>query len=240
MSGRHGNKGIISKILAPTDIPFLQDGTAIDILLNPLGVPSRMNVGQTLECLLGFAGKNLYEHYQTIPFDEMHGNDFSRRIAYKKLSEAKLKTHQNYIFNPNFPGKQYLINGLTGNFFDQPIACGLSYILKLIHLVDKKVHARALGPYAYVSQQPLRGKSQRGGQRIGEMEVWGIEGYGAGYLLQEMLTLKSDDLKGRFYLYRNLVSSTGKKWPKSNTPEAFKVAMRELQALCINTQLRLG
>jgi DNA-directed RNA polymerase subunit beta len=236
MSGRHGNKGIISKIVPKQDMPFLPDGTTVDIILSPLGVPSRMNVGQILECLLGLAGRKLYQNYRIIPFDEMYGKEASRGFIYKQLYKAKMKTNQNWIFNPNFPGKTYLIDGQTGESFDQPILTGYSYMLKLIHLVDKKIHARCTGPYSLVTQQPLRGRMNKGGQRVGEMEVWALEGFGAAYTLQEMLTIKSDDMINRNVTYHTLV--LGKPTlPIWNIPESSRVLIQELQALCLDIQL---
>ena len=235
ISGRHGNKGILSKIVAKEDMPFLQDGTPVDMILSPLGVPSRMNIGQILESLLGLAGKVLHEHYKLMPFDEMYGEQTSRGFVYKKLYEARRKTNKKWLFNPNFPGKSYVFDGRTGNSFEQPVTVGYSYMLKLIHIVDKKMHARAIGPYATVTQQPLRGKKNRGGQRMGEMEVWALEGFGAAYTLQEILTLKSDDRLGRNKLYKSLI--TGNSVPRWNTSESTKLLIRELNALCLHIKL---
>lgn len=197
VSGRHGNKGIISEILPRQDMPYLQDGKNVDMILNPLGVPSRMNVGQVFESLLGMCGFYLKENYRITPFDEMYGNEISKRIVFNKLYETKEKTGKRWIFNPNSPGKTRLFDGRSGQSFDQPITIGYSYMLKLIHLVDKKIHARSIGPYSLVTQQPLRGRAKEGGQRLGEMEVWALEGFGAAYNLQELLTVKSDDIQGR-------------------------------------------
>lgn len=197
VSGRHGNKGIVSKILPREDMPYLQNGKNIDMILNPLGVPSRMNVGQVFESLLGICGFYLKEKYRITPFDEMYGNEISKRIVFNKLYETKQKTGKNWIFNPNNPGKTILFDGRSGQPFDQPITIGYSYMLKLIHLVDKKIHSRSIGPYSLVTQQPLRGRAKEGGQRLGEMEVWALEGFGAAYNLQELLTVKSDDIQGR-------------------------------------------
>ena len=197
MAGRHGNKGIVSKILPRQDMPYLPDGTPIDMVLNPLGVPSRMNVGQVFECLLGLAGKQLNQQFKIVPFDEIHGPEASRSLVYSKLFEARLKTGQKWLFDPNFAGKTKLFDGRTGESFDQAVTVGQAYMLKLVHLVDEKIHARSTGPYSLVTQQPLRGRSKHGGQRLGEMEVWALEGFGAAYTLQELLTVKSDDIKGR-------------------------------------------
>ena len=230
ISGRHGNKGIISKILPKQDMPYLPDGTAVDIVLNPLGVPSRMNVGQVFECLFGLAAKELKEEYKIIPFDEMFGVETSRSIVFSKLYTSFLKTKKAWLFNPNYPGKIKLFDGFSGNPFNQHVTTGYSYILKLIHLVDEKIHARSTGPYSLVTQQPLRGRSKHGGQRVGEMEVWALEGFGATYILQELLTIKSDDMKGRRGIFRRILN---KKPIFFGTPESFKVLIRELQSLCL-------
>jgi DNA-directed RNA polymerase subunit beta len=234
MAGRHGNKGIVSNILPRHDMPYLPDGTPVDIVLNPLGVPSRMNVGQILECLLGLAGRYLQESYTTNLFDEQFGAEASRSLVYSKLYEASIKTGNSWLFEPHHPGKIKLFDGRTGIPFDQPITVGSAYILKLVHLVDDKIHARATGPYSAVTQQPVRGRSRNGGQRLGEMEVWALQAYGAAYTLQELLTLKSDDVEGRkqavFRIYANKPLTSGR-------PESFKVLLRELQALCFDLQL---
>jgi len=234
MAGRHGNKGIVSQILPRQDMPYLPDGTPIDLLLNPLGVPSRMNVGQIYECLLGLAGKYLGEHYKIQPFDEIYGPEASRSFVYSKLYEAGKETGARWLFNPNCPGKLHLFDGRTGDIYDQAVTTGYSYILKLVHLVDDKIHARSTGPYALVTQQPLRGRSKYGGQRLGEMEVWAIEGYGAAFTLLEMLTIKSDDMTGRMTLWSNIIL---KKDIAIGTPESFKVLVCELQALCLDIGL---
>nr|YP_009105256.1 beta subunit of RNA polymerase [Pedinomonas tuberculata]AIT93929.1 beta subunit of RNA polymerase [Pedinomonas tuberculata] len=231
MAGRHGNKGIISKILPVQDMPYLPNGTPMDIVLNPLGVPSRMNVGQVYECLLGLAGRYLNENYRVIPFDELFGSQTSRSLTYSKLYESRLKTGEDWLFNPNCPGKVKLFDGRTGECFDQPITVGEAYILKLVHLVDDKIHARSTGPYSFVTQQPLRGRSKHGGQRLGEMEVWAVEGFGASYILQELLTVKSDDVKGRHKIMYSIL--TGKHM-SMGTPECFKVLVKELQSLCLD------
>ena len=232
MSGRHGNKGIVSIILPPQDMPFLPDGTPLDVALNPLGVPSRMNVGQLLESLLGLAGKHLHQKYRIPAFDEMYGEDFSRRIVYDKLLEASQKTQKPWLFNPNFPGKMMLRDGRTGEYFHQPILVGYPYMLKLIHMVDDKMHARATGPYTMVTQQPLKGRANRGGQRIGEMEVWAVEAFAASYALQELLTLKSDDISGRNHFLMSFLKR--KKRTVGGIPDAFRVLMHELQSLCFH------
>nr|YP_010338085.1 RNA polymerase beta subunit [Erythrolobus coxiae]UNJ17670.1 RNA polymerase beta subunit [Erythrolobus coxiae] len=229
MAGRHGNKGIISKILPRQDMPYLQDGTPVDIVLNPLGVPSRMNVGQVFECLLGLAGEYLGKRFKIIPFDEMYGKEASRSLVNSKLQEAAYKSSQEWLFNKNHPGKMIVIDGRSGKPFDNPITVGKAYMLKLVHLVDDKIHARSTGPYSLVTQQPLGGRAQHGGQRLGEMEVWALEAFGAAYTLQELLTVKSDDMQGRNEALNAIVK--GKAIPKPGTPESFKVLMRELQSL---------
>nr|YP_009391855.1 RNA polymerase b-subunit [Acrosorium ciliolatum]ARW59999.1 RNA polymerase b-subunit [Acrosorium ciliolatum] len=229
MAGRHGNKGIISKILPKQDMPFLPDGKPIDIILNPLGVPSRMNVGQLFECLLGLAGEYLSKRFKIIPFDEMYGEEASRALVNNKLKQASLASGNKWLFNSFHPGKVTLYDGRTGEPFDNPITVGKAYILKLVHLVDDKIHARSTGPYSLVTQQPLGGRAQHGGQRLGEMEVWALEAFGAAYTLQELLTVKSDDMQGRNEALNAIVK--GKPIPKPGTPESFKVLMRELQSL---------
>ncbi|MEM7578925.1 MAG: DNA-directed RNA polymerase subunit beta [Cyanobacteria bacterium P01_A01_bin.80] len=229
MAGRHGNKGIISRILPLEDMPYLPDGTPVDIVLNPLGVPSRMNVGQVFECLLGWAGHKLGVRFKITPFDEMYGEESSRRIVHGKLQEAREKTKENWVYNPKEAGKLMVYDGRTGEPFDRPVTIGVAYMLKLVHLVDDKIHARSTGPYSLVTQQPLGGKAQQGGQRFGEMEVWALEAFGAAYTLQELLTVKSDDMQGRNEALNAIVK--GKAIPRPGTPESFKVLMRELQSL---------
>ncbi|ADI63383.1 DNA-directed RNA polymerase subunit beta [Trichormus azollae] len=229
MAGRHGNKGIISRILPAEDMPYLPDGSPVDIVLNPLGVPSRMNVGQVFECLLGWAGHNLGVRFKITPFDEMYGEESSRRIVHGKLQEARDETGKNWVYNPHDPGKIMVYDGRTGEPFDRPVTVGVAYMLKLVHLVDDKIHARSTGPYSLVTQQPLGGKAQQGGQRFGEMEVWALEAFGAAYTLQELLTVKSDDMQGRNEALNAIVK--GKAIPRPGTPESFKVLMRELQSL---------
>lgn len=234
IAGRHGNKGIISNILSSEDMPYLPDGSPLDLVLNPLGVPSRMNVGQIFECLLGLAGTYLGQCYKIQPFDEIYGSEASRSLVYSKLYEARIKTGQYWLFNANFPGKIRLFDGRTGDCFEQPSTVGKAYILKLIHQVDEKIHARSTGPYSLITQQPLRGRSKQGGQRVGEMEVWALEGFGASYILQELLTIKSDDIEGRNKLTKSILNN---KSIKCATPESFKVLIRELQALCLDISI---
>ena len=232
MAGRHGNKGIVSRILPLEDMPYLPDGTCVDIVLNPLGVPSRMNVGQIFECLLGWAGHNLNLRFKMVPFDDKHGAEKSRESVHGKLKEAREKQRKDWLFNEDHPGKTIVYDGRTGEPFDRPVTVGIGYMLKLVHLVDDKIHARSTGPYSLVTQQPLGGKAQQGGQRFGEMEVWALEAFGAAYTLQELLTVKSDDMQGRNEALNAIVK--GKAIPRPGTPESFKVLMRELQSLCLD------
>ncbi|RKX25364.1 MAG: DNA-directed RNA polymerase subunit beta, partial [Candidatus Zixiibacteriota bacterium] len=220
MAGRHGNKGVVSKIVPVEDMPYMADGTSIDILLNPLGVPSRMNVGQVLETHLGWAAKKLKQTIATPVFDGASLQDI-----HDKLTEAELATD----------GKMELFDGRTGEGFKSRITVGYIYVLKLSHLVDDKIHARSIGPYSLVTQQPLGGKAQFGGQRFGEMEVWALEAYGAAYTLQEMLTIKSDDVTGRSRVYEAIVK--GENPPEPGYPEAFNVLIKELQALGLDIKL---
>ena len=229
IAGRHGNKGIISRILPRQDMPFLPDGTPIDIILNPLGVPSRMNVGQLYECLLGLAGHKLNRRFKILPFDEMYGSEVSRILINKKLRQASIENDEAWLFNPYSPGKMVLLDGRTGKEFDNPITVGNAYMLKLIHLVDDKMHSRATGPYSLVTQQPLGGKAQHGGQRFGEMEVWALEGFGASFTLKELLTIKSDDMQGRNETLNSIIK--GQAIPTSGIPESFKVLVQELRSI---------
>ena len=220
MAGRHGNKGVVSRILSQEDMPFLPDGTPLDIVLNPLGVPSRMNIGQVLEVHLGFAAKHLGYKVETPVFDGAHEDDIREALKQAGLRED---------------GKTILYDGRTGRQFDNPVTVGVMYYLKLFHLVDDKIHARSTGPYSLVTQQPLGGKAQFGGQRFGEMEVWALEAYGAAYTLQEILTLKSDDVVGRVKTYEAIVK--GNNVPKPGIPESFKVLVKELQSLCLDVSV---
>ena len=220
MAGRHGNKGVVSRILPQEDMPFLDDGTPLDIVLNPLGVPSRMDIGQVLEVHLGFAYRKLGQKIATPVFDGAHEADIR-----EALKEAGYRED----------GKSILTDGRTGQKFDNPVTVGVMYYLKLHHLVDDKIHARSIGPYALVTQQPLGGKAQFGGQRFGEMEVWALEAYGAAYTLQEILTVKSDDLTGRRKTYEAIVK--GLNIPKPGIPESFKVLIKELQALALDVHV---
>ena len=215
-------------------MPYAPDGTPLDMVLNPLGVPSRMNIGQIFESLLGLAGSKLKEKFKILPFDEICGYDTSRSLTFFKLYQTQQKIKQNWIFAPNYPGKFQLFDGRTGTSFAYPVIGGISYMMKLIHLVDEKIHARSTGSYSLVTQQPLRGRSKHGGQRFGEMEVWALEGFGVAYTLQELLTVKSDDVKGRTQILETILKNSTLNF---GTPESFKVLIRELQALCLNVQI---
>ena len=219
MAGRHGNKGVVSRILPSEDMPFLPDGTPLDIVLNPLGVPSRMNIGQVLEVHLGYAAKALGWNIATPVFDGAHESDIRKCFEMAGMSED---------------GKVQLYDGRTGEPFDNKVTVGYMYYLKLHHLVDDKIHARSTGPYSLVTQQPLGGKAQFGGQRFGEMEVWALEAYGAAYTLQEILTVKSDDIVGRVNAFEAIVK--GQNIPTPGVPESFKVLVKELQSLGLNIQ----
>ena len=269
LAGRHGNKGVISKILPIEDMPFMADGTSVDIILNPLGVPSRMNVGQVLEAHLGYAARYGWSldgesvgqepirgtEKKTRPvtppatliatpvFDGAHWDEIEgagkhptiKRIFQNLEPEA---TDPRYGDNGRMmqdDGKITLFNGRTGEVYDNPITVGIVYILKLAHLVDDKIHARSTGPYSMITQQPLGGKAQFGGQRFGEMEVWALEAYGAAYCLQELLTIKSDDVLGRVKVYEAIVK--GENIPEPGIPESFKVLIKEMQALCLNVEV---
>ncbi|MDA8206715.1 MAG: DNA-directed RNA polymerase subunit beta, partial [Thermaerobacter sp.] len=220
MAGRHGNKGVISRILPEEDMPFLPDGTPVEIVLNPLGVPSRMNIGQVLETHLGWAARALGLQVATPVFDGAHENDLQEWLQKAGLPES---------------GKTVLYDGRTGEAFDREITVGVVYMLKLAHLVDDKIHARSTGPYSLVTQQPLGGKAQFGGQRFGEMEVWALEAYGAAYTLQELLTVKSDDVVGRVKTYEAIVK--GENVPEPGVPESFKVLIKELQSLGLDVKV---
>lgn len=234
IAGRHGNKGIVSKILVIEDMPYFPDGTCLDMILNPLGVPSRMNIGQIFESLFGLIGKKLIKKFKILPFDEIFGYEASRSLTFLKLYETSIKLKQNWFFSPNFPGKFKMFDGRTGLNFTYPIMSGFSYMMKLIHLVDEKIHARSTGSYSLVTQQPLRGRSKHGGQRFGEMEVWALEGFGVAYTLQELLTVKSDDVKGRAQIMETVLKHSTLYF---GTPESFKVLIRELQALCLDVKI---
>ena len=220
MAGRHGNKGVISQTLAEEDMPFLPDGTAVEIILNPLGVPSRMNVGQILETHLGWAGHELDMTFATPVFEGANEDEIREMLEKAGLPED---------------GKSLLYDGVTGDPFEQRVTVGYIYMLKLSHLVDDKIHARSIGPYSLITQQPLGGKAQFGGQRLGEMEVWALEAFGAAHTLQELLTVKSDDVEGRAKVYEAIVKGQVPEEP--GLPESFNVLVRELQALGLDVEL---
>jgi DNA-directed RNA polymerase subunit beta len=220
MAGRHGNKGIVARIVRQEDMPFLEDGTPVDIVLNPLGVPSRMNIGQIYETVLGWAGQKMGKTFATPIFDGATNEQIDQLTK-----EAGV---------PQF-GHTYLYDGGTGERFDQPATVGVIYMLKLGHMVDDKMHSRSIGPYSLITQQPLGGKAQFGGQRFGEMEVWALEAYGASSTLQEILTVKSDDVIGRAKTYESIVK--GEAMPKPGLPESFNVLMHELKGLGLDIRL---
>ena len=220
MSGRHGNKGVISRILPQEDMPYMEDGTPVDIMLNPQGIPSRLNIGQVLEIHLGMAAKKLGIHVATPVFDGVEIKDLENI-----LEEAGM--------DPT--GKTVLRDGRTGKPYDNNISVGVMYMIKLAHMVDDKLHARSEGPYTLVTQQPMGGKAQNGGQRFGEMEVWALEAYGAAYTLREMLTIKSDDIVGRNKVYKAIVD--GAEIPDPGIPESFRVLVKELQGLGLSVKL---
>jgi DNA-directed RNA polymerase subunit beta len=217
MAGRHGNKGIVSKIVPVEDMPFMPDGTSVEIVLNPLGVPSRMNLGQLYETALAWAGQKLNVYFATPIFDGATWDQVGDFLEKSGLPRD---------------GKSVLYDGKTGEPFDEKVTVGIIYMLKLSHLVEDKIHARSIGPYSLITQQPLGGKAQFGGQRLGEMEVWALEAYGAAHTLKEMITQKSDDVQGRAKMYEAIVK--GENIPLSNIPESFNVLVRELQGLCLD------
>jgi DNA-directed RNA polymerase subunit beta len=220
MAGRHGNKGVVAKIVKVEDMPFLEDGTPVDIVLNPLGVPSRMNIGQIYETVLGWAGKKLGVKFATPIFDGATPEQIN-----EWTDKAGLPRY----------GRTYLYDGGTGERFSQPATVGVIYMMKLHHLVDDKMHARSVGPYSLITQQPLGGKAQFGGQRFGEMEVWALEAYGAAHVLKELLTIKSDDVTGRAKAYEAIVK--GDNIPTPGIPESFNVLMHELKGLALDINL---
>ena len=250
LAGRHGNKGVIAKILPPEDMPFLEDGTPVDIVLNPLGVPSRMNVGQVLETHLGWVAKTGWqvegkpEWAKRLPEGAWQGDpdtnvatpvfDGAREEEITGLLSSTLKTRDGQQLIGS-SGKANLLDGRSGEPFPEPVSVGYVYILKLLHLVDDKIHARSTGPYSMITQQPLGGKAQFGGQRFGEMECWAMQAYGAAYALQELLTIKSDDILGRVKVYEAIVK--GENIPEPGIPESFKVLLKELQSLCLNVEV---
>src|SRR5690554_4059822 len=220
MAGRHGNKGIVANIVRQEDMPFLADGTPVDIVLNPLGVPSRMNLGQIYETVLGWAGEKLGVKFSTPIFDGANLDEINEMTDKAGLPRS---------------GKTYLYDGGTGERFDQPATVGIIYMLKLGHMIDDKMHARSIGPYSLITQQPLGGKAQFGGQRFGEMEVWALEAFGASHILQEILTIKSDDVVGRSKAYEAIVK--GEYMPQAGIPESLNVLLHELRGLGLNISL---
>jgi DNA-directed RNA polymerase subunit beta len=227
MAGRHGNKGVIAKIMPEENMPFLDDGTPVDIVLNPLGVPSRMNVGQVLETHLGVAARALGLKIASPVFDGV-----TEKEIHEMINQARKIDGYGWVKED---GKSRLYDGRTGAPFDQEVVVGYIYMLKLGHLVADKIHARAVGPYSLVTQQPLGGKAQYGGQRFGEMEVWAMEAYGCAYALQELLTVKSDDVQGRTRIYESIVK--GDNTLEAGTPESFNVLMKEMQSLCLDVRV---
>ncbi|GAF10239.1 DNA-directed RNA polymerase [Paenibacillus pini JCM 16418] len=223
MAGRHGNKGVVARILPEEDMPFLPDGTPVQVVLNPLGVPSRMNIGQVLEVHLGFAAMRLGIHVATPVFDGANEYD-----VFDTMEESGMQRN----------GKTRLYDGRTGELFEREVTVGVMHMIKLAHMVDDKIHARSTGPYSLVTQQPLGGKAQFGGQRFGEMEVWALEAYGAAYTLQEILTVKSDDVVGRVKTYEAIVK--GENVPEPGVPESFKVLIKELQSLGMDVKILSG
>jgi DNA-directed RNA polymerase subunit beta len=238
LAGRHGNKGVIAKILPEGDMPFLQDGTPVDIILNPLGVPSRMNLGQVLETHLGWAAHQGFKTNGTVREGPVHVAtpvfDGAREWEIKEALETA-RPNEDGVALVDEHGKAVLLDGRSGEPFEEPVAIGYIYILKLLHLVDDKIHARSTGPYSMITQQPLGGKAQFGGQRFGEMEVWALEAYGAAYALQELLTIKSDDVLGRVKVYEAIVK--GENIPEPGIPESFKVLIKEMQSLALNVEV---
>jgi len=231
MAGRHGNKGVVAKIVPEEDMPFLADGTPVDIVLNPLGVPSRMNVGQVLETHLGWAARILGMKFATPVFDGIKEKQIRKYLD--EAGDVQKKAGDAQLIGEN--GKTILYDGRTGDPFDQEVVVGYIYMMKLGHLVADKIHARAVGPYSLVTQQPLGGKAQYGGQRFGEMEVWAMEAYGAAYTLQELLTVKSDDVQGRTRIYESIVK--GDNSLEAGIPESFNVLVKEMQSLCLDVKV---
>ena len=234
VSGRHGNKGVVSRILRREDMPYLQDGTPVDMVLSPLGVPSRMNVGQVFECLLGLSGDLLDKHYRILPFDEIYERDASRKLVLSELQKARERTGFAWLYECGNSGKSYLFDGRTGNRFEQPVTIGRAYMLKLVHQVDDKIHARSTGPYALITQQPLKGRANQGGQRVGEMEVWALEGFGAAHVLQEVILNKSDHILSRSETYNAITVSQPLRTP-IGAQDSLRLLIRELRSLGIDT-----
>jgi len=220
LSGRHGNKGIVATVVPEEDMPYTEDGKPVDVILNPLGVPSRMNLGQLYETMLGWVGEVSGQKFATPVFDGASPSEVEKILKENNLPIS---------------GKAPLIDGRTGEYFDNPVSIGNIYLMKLSHMVDDKMHARSTGPYSLITQQPLGGKAQFGGQRLGEMEVWALQAYGAAHTLHELLTVKSDDVEGRSKVYNSIVR--GEQMPDFSAPESFNVMIKELQGLCIDVEL---
>ncbi|MBV9080094.1 MAG: DNA-directed RNA polymerase subunit beta, partial [Elusimicrobia bacterium] len=233
LAGRHGNKGVVARVMAPEDLTYMPDGTPLDVVLSPLGVPSRMNVGQLLEVLLGWAGKNLNTQMISPVFDGAHEEEILETVREAKKNLIANGLREDYV--PGDYGDIQLFDGRTGEAFSEKVTVGVMYMLKLAHMVEDKIHARSTGPYSLITRQPLGGKAQFGGQRFGEMEVWAIEGYGAAHILQEFLTVKSDDANGRTKMYEAIIR--GEAVTEPGIPESFKVLVRELQSLGVNVEL---
>jgi DNA-directed RNA polymerase subunit beta len=233
LAGRHGNKGVVARVMAPEDMPHMPDGTPVDVVLSPLGVPSRMNVGQLLEVMLGWAGKILNTQMISPVFDGATEDEILGVIKQAKEKLKKDGMREEYL--PGNYGEITLFDGRTGEPFSEKVTIGVMYMLKLAHMVEDKIHARSTGPYSLITRQPLGGKAQFGGQRFGEMEVWAIEGYGAAHVLQEFLTVKSDDANGRTKMYEAIIR--GESVTEPGIPESFKVLVRELQSLGVNVEL---
>lgn len=240
LSGRHGNKGVISSLIPAYDMPYKPNGEQVDLILNPLGVPSRMNLGQIFECLLGLAGQQLQQRYKVIGFDEIFAFEASKKLCYTKLYEAKTLLNEPTLFNFSYPGKTWMFDGRNGSSFDQPVIFGISYILKLCHQVEEKLHGRATGQYSLITQQPVQGRARGGGQRIGEMEVWAFEGFGTSFMLQELLSIKSDEMDGRKEVAKALLSGDviyTRDIQSYRKPQTLQTVAYEMKALCLDFRL---
>ena len=236
MAGRHGNKGIVSLIIPQRDLPFMGDGSIVDILLSPLGVPSRMNIGQLFECVHSFAAYQLKTAFRIHPFDEVFGYEASRYLVYYYLHRAAEQTQHKALFESQFPGKSIIFDGRSGQPFEQPVSAGYPYMLKLVHMVDDKIHGRYTGTYAQVTNQPLQGRKNGGGQRLGEMEMWAVEAYGPSFLLQEFLTTKSDDEKSRSLLGTSIKENKQGSLC-THIPSSFRLLLSEFKGLGLSTNL---
>ena len=240
LSGRHGNKGVISCLVPSSDMPYKPNGEQVDLILNPLGVPSRMNLGQIFECLLGLAGQQLQQRYKILGFDEIFAFEASKKFCYIKLYEAKNLLKDSTLFDFNYPGKTWMFDGRNGLNFDQPVVFGVSYVLKLCHQVEEKLHGRATGQYSLITQQPVQGRARGGGQRIGEMEVWAFEGFGTSFMLQELLSIKSDEMDGRKEVAKALLSGDTiytRDIQSYRKPQTLQTVAYEMKALCLDFRL---